>query len=147
MPEAGAWQIDSLLAPDGLPSSVKLFVLISLLSIVPSLLLMTTCYVRIAVVLGLLRQALGTQQFLPNQVTTGLSLLLTLTVMWPVWNEAYEQGILPYAEGVYATEEEQSEALQRAAADTLRPLRQFMSRQIQSTGNESADFKERGRGA
>ena len=99
---------------------------------------MTTCYVRIAVVLGLLRQALGTQQFLPNQVTTGLSLMLTLTVMWPVWNEAYEQGILPYSEGVYATEEEQAEALQRAATETLRPLRQFMSQQIKTTGNESA---------
>ena len=138
MPEAASWSFDSLLAPDGLGSSVKILLLFSLLSLVPSLLLMTTCYVRIAVVLGLLRQALGTQQFLPNQVTTGLSLLLTLTVMWPVWNEAYQQGILPYSEGVYATEAEQAEGLERAVTNTLRPLREFMSQQIQAAGNEAA---------
>lgn len=137
MPD-GSWSLDSLLTPDGLPSSVKILLLFSLLSLVPSLLLMTTCYVRMAVVLGLLRQALGTQQFLPNQVTTGLSLLLTLTVMWPVWNQAYEQGIVPYSEREFATPAEQAAGLERAVADTMRPLRRFMSRQIEATGNEAA---------
>lgn len=138
MPDAASWNFESFLAPDGLPSSVKVLVLVSLLSLVPSLLLMTTCYVRIAVVLGLLRQALGTQQFLPNQVTTGLSLLLTLTVMWPVWTSAYEQGILPYSERSFATDAEQAEGLARATEATLRPLRQFMSQQIETAGNEAA---------
>jgi len=137
MPDT-SWSFESLLSPDGLPSSVKVLLLLSLLSLVPSLLLMTTCYVRIAVVLGLLRQALGTQQFLPNQVTTGLSLLLTLTVMWPVWSEAYEQGIVPYSDSTFASEAEQAAGLEQAVADTLRPLRRFMSRQIEATGNEAA---------
>lgn len=137
MPDA-SWSMESLLSPDGLPSTVKVLLLLSLLSVVPSLLLMTTCFVRVAVVLGLLRQALGTQQFLPNQVTTGLSLMLTLTVMWPVWREAYETGIVPYSESTFATEAEQAAGFERTIESTMRPLRRFMSGQIAATGNEAA---------
>lgn len=138
MPDGGTWSVETLLAPGGLASSVKVLLLFSVLSLAPSLLLLTTCYVRISVVLGLLRQALGSQQFLPNQITTGLSLLLTLTVMWPIWNEAYEQGIVPYSTGVYQTQAEQAAGLEQAVTNTVRPLRRFMSRQIEATGNEAA---------
>lgn len=129
---------ESWLSPDGLPGSIKLLLLITAISVVPSLLLMTTCFVRITVVLGLLKQALGTQQFLPNQVMTGLCVFLTLTVMWPVWQRAYESGIRPYAEGQYANEAERKAALEIAASRCWEPLRSFMSSQIEACGNEAA---------
>ena len=57
---------------------------------------MTTGFVRIIVVLGLLRQALGTQQLPPSQVITSIALFMTLLLMAPVWSESYEKGISPY---------------------------------------------------
>ena len=61
------------------------------LSLAPALLLMTTCYVRIIVILSLLRQALGSQQLPPNQVTTTLALFLTVLIMSPVWKQVHDQ--------------------------------------------------------
>lgn len=129
---------ESWLSPDGVPSALKLVLLVTAVSIVPSLLLMTTCFVRMAVVLGLLKQALGTQQFLPNQVMTGLSVFLTLTVMWPVWRQSYEQGIRPYAEGSYADEAARKAAFAVAVERSWVPLRDFMSSQIEACSNEAA---------
>jgi flagellar biosynthetic protein FliP len=129
---------ESLFSPAGLPATLKIVLLLSVLSLVPSVLVLTTCFVRIVVVLGLLRQALTAQQFLPNQVLTGLSLFLTAMVMWPVWQQAYEQGIRPYAAGVYESDAARRDAYAVAMEDTLRPVRQFMSAQIEATGNEAA---------
>jgi flagellar biosynthetic protein FliP len=127
-----------MLSPDGLPATVRLVVLLSALSLVPSLLMMATCFVRIIVVLGLLRQGLGMQQLLPNQVLTGLSVFLTATVMWPVWQQAYEQGVRPYAEGTYPEAAARQAAFEQAVELSLQPLRRFMSGQIEATGNEAA---------
>lgn len=129
---------ESWLSPDGIPSTLKLVLLITAVSIVPSLLLMTTCFVRMAVVLGLLKHALGAQQFLPNQVMTGLSVFLTLTVMWPVWQQSYERGIRPYAEAEFPDEAAQRAAFTQAAQQAWIPLRDFMSTQIEMCGNEAA---------
>ncbi|MDX1962525.1 MAG: hypothetical protein SFX18_05185, partial [Pirellulales bacterium] len=80
-------------SPDGLSSALQVMLLLTVLSLAPAVLLMTTCFVRVIVVLGLLRQALGTQQLPPSQVLTSIALFLTLLVMTPVWKEAYDQGI------------------------------------------------------
>lgn len=138
MSESLALNPESWLSPEMLPGTLKFLLVASALSLVPALLMMTTCFVRIAVVLGLLRQALGTQQLLPNQVMTGLALFLTLTVMWPVWRESYEQGVRPYSETVYSSPAARSAALQGAVERTLQPVRRFMSSQIEATGNEAA---------
>lgn len=138
MPDVSQLTSDGLLSPEGLPATVRLVLLLSALSLVPSLLMLATCFVRVVVVLGLLRQGLGMQQLLPNPVVTGLSLFLTATVMWPVWTEAYEQGVRPYAEGTYADADARKAAFDRAATAALRPLRRFMSGQIEATGNEAA---------
>ncbi|QDU40691.1 Flagellar biosynthetic protein FliP precursor [Maioricimonas rarisocia] len=138
MDSVATWSSDALLAPGALGPTLKMFLLFSVLSLVPSLLIMTTCYVRIAVVLGILRQAWGIQQFPPQNVIAGLSLMLSATVMWPVWSTAYEQGIRPYTEGTYSTDDERRAAFSTAVTDTLTPIRDFMSRQIEATGNEAA---------
>jgi len=73
-------QTDSLTSPESLPSSIKLAVVLGVLSLAPAIILMSTCYVRVIVVLTLLRQAFGVQQLPPTQVLTALSLFVTLHV-------------------------------------------------------------------
>ncbi len=76
---------------EGLSSSLQILLLLTVLSLAPAILLMTTCYVRIIVVMGLLRQALGTGQLPPSQVITSISLFMTMFVMAPVWNQVYQE--------------------------------------------------------
>ncbi len=129
---------DRMLSPQGLTPTLKLLVLLTLLSLAPSLVIMTTCFIRMIVVLGLLRQALGTQQLPPNQVLLSLSLFMTTMIMWPVWKEAYEEGIQPYTSASYATQAEQQEGLELALTRAMQPIRRFMTDQILRTGNENA---------
>ena len=83
-------------SPQGLASTLQIMLLLTVVSLAPAILLMTTGFVRIIVVLGLLRQALGTQQLPPSQVITSIALFMTLLLMAPVWSESYEKGIQPY---------------------------------------------------
>lgn len=118
---------DDWTRPDRLSSSLQVMLLLTVISLAPAVLLMTTSFVRIIVVLGLLRQALGTQQAPPGQVLTSIALFVTLLVMTPVWTQSYNEGIKPYTDGELTLEE----AFARAAA----PLRDFMGRQIDRTDN------------
>lgn len=95
--EAVPLELSNLVTPQSLSASLPWLIGATVLSLVPAVLLMSTCFVRFAVVLGLLRQALGTPQVLPNQVLMALSLFLTFTVMTPVWRESYESGWKPYS--------------------------------------------------
>ncbi len=119
-----------------LSNSVQILVLLTVLTVLPSILLMMTCFVRMLVVLALLRQALGTQQLPPSQVIVGLALFLTILVMAPTWERIHAEAIQPYLEarplpggGTFG----QMEAL--AAAGEV--LREFMFRQIRAAGNET----------
>jgi flagellar biosynthetic protein FliP len=114
-------------SPEGLSSALQVMLLLTVISLAPAILLMTTCFVRIIVVLGLLRQALGTQQLPPTQVITSIALFLTLLLMTPVWKQVYDDGIKPYTERKISL----SEAWTAGAA----PIRRFMSQQIERTGN------------
>jgi flagellar biosynthetic protein FliP len=116
-------------SPEGLSSSLQIVLLLTVLSLAPSVLLMTTSFIRIVVVLGLLRQALGTQQLPPSQVITAISLFMTVAIMAPVWSEVYNESIGPY------TDPAQPMSLQEAWTKGVRPVRQFMSRQIEAAGN------------
>ena len=109
-------------------TSIKLVLLLGALSLAPALILMTTSYVRIIVVLSLLRQAFGGQQLPPNQVLTALSLFLTLLVMAPVWNEVKTEAIDPYSES-------ESIEWQVAFNRGIQPVKRFMGRQIEIANN------------
>src|SRR2546421_2355452 len=89
---------DQWTSPDGLSSALQVMLLLTVLSMAPAVLLMTTCFVRIVVVLGLLRQALGTQQLPPSQVITSLALFLSLLIMAPVWKQVYDDAVAPYTQ-------------------------------------------------
>lgn len=100
--------------------SVKLQILffMTLLGLLPTLLLMMTSFTRIIIVLAILRQALGLQQSPPNRVLIGISLILTLVIMRPVWTEMYQNAFVPYDQNEITL----TEGLARAE----KPLRQFM---------------------
>src|SRR5690349_18403096 len=97
---------------------VQMIAAITVLSLAPSILVMTTSFVRIVVVLSLLRTAIGLQNAPPNSVVISLSLFLTAFVMAPTFMRSYEQGIQPYMAEAITLEE----AIPRA----LGPVQQFM---------------------
>jgi len=115
-------------SPQGLASTLQIMLLLTVISLAPAILLMTTSFVRIIVVFGLLRQALGTQQLPPSQVITSISIFMTLLLMYPVWKQSYDEGIKPYTESKIGLEE----AFHRSAE----PLRRFMADQIITTEND-----------
>lgn len=135
---AAAFDMASWLSPSGLSSTLRFGLLIGVMSLAPAILLMTTCYVRVILVLSLLRQALGVPQFPPTQVLTSLSLFITALVMWPVWQRSYHEGIAPYLSQSYSSDAEQLAAGQQALTGAVAPAREFMSRQIEATGNSAA---------
>jgi len=106
----------------GTPTVVlQIFLLMTVLSLAPAILIMVTSFTRIVIVLSLLRRALGTMQMPPNQVMVGLALFLTFFVMAPVWHKINQSALQPYLDQKIGNQE----ALQNAAA----PLREFMFNQ------------------
>ena len=111
----------SLSSPDTpaqLVSSINVILMLTILFLAPSLLLMTTTFTRFVIVFGFMRQAMGTQQIPPTQLLVSLALLLTLFVMEPVGQKAYDQGIKPYI----AEEISYEIAFER----TTKPFKNFM---------------------
>jgi len=78
-------------------------------------------------VLGLLRQAVGTQQLPPSQVITSLALFISLLIMAPTWKQVYDEAVVPYSQRQLGAEEAWKAGVQ--------PIRRFMSMQIERTGN------------
>ena len=116
-------------SPEGLSSSLQVMLLLTVLSLAPAVLLMTTSFVRIVVVLGLLRQAMGTQQLPPGQVITSIAMFMTLLIMTPVWTEVYNDAIAPYSDP------ESGMSPAEAWDAGVRPIRRFMSLQIKNAHN------------
>jgi flagellar biosynthetic protein FliP len=129
--------VERMLSPDGLTSTLKIMLILTVLSLAPSILIMTTCFIRFVIVLGLLRQAIGTQQLPPNQVVVSLCLFLTFMIMAPVWEEAYEQGIQPYSNPQPG---QPAMGLEEAFHKTVRPIREFMGNQIEGAENTEIVF-------
>lgn len=132
LPGLGGLQPEQLVQPQSFSSTLNLFILLTVISLVPSILIMTTCFVRFVIVLGLLRQALGTQTLPPNQVLMSLCLFLTMLVMAPVWRQSYENGIRPYTQPAPG---QAALSLPEAARRTAQPIQKFMGGQIERTGN------------
>ncbi len=97
---------------------LQIFLLMTVLSLAPSILIMVTSFTRIVVVLSLLRSAMGVQQTPPNVVLVSLALFLTAFVMAPTFERAYTQGVLP----LMNEEVDELEAFQRGTV----PMREFM---------------------
>ena len=102
--------------------SIQLMVLITLLSLVPGLAIMITCFPFIVTVLSILRQAIGLQQSPPNMLIVSLALFLTYFVMEPIFTEAWTKGAQPLIQGTMAIEDAFNAALE--------PFRIFMSARV-----------------
>ena len=100
---------------------MQIFLLMTVLSLAPAILIMLTSFTRIAIVLSVLRQANGTQSMPPNQIIIGLALFLTFFIMTPVWQDVHQNALKPYLDKTIS----QREALARA----IGPVRAFMFKQ------------------
>ncbi len=105
--------------------SLQVLAAMTLLSVLPALLMSTTGFARIIIVLALLRQALGTQSTPSNPILIGLALLLTGFVMQPTFERAWNEGVGPYLDGTLPLDE--------AAPGAAAPLREFMLRQTRDS--------------
>ncbi|MDR2590347.1 MAG: flagellar type III secretion system pore protein FliP [Oscillospiraceae bacterium] len=101
--------------------TVDIVILLTILTLLPSILIMLTGFTRIIIILSFVRQALGMQQVPPNQVLIGLALFLTFFVMQPVITQIYDDAYVPFTEG----EITQDEFLDGA----MGPIREFMLEQ------------------
>ncbi|RME37064.1 MAG: flagellar biosynthetic protein FliP [Planctomycetota bacterium] len=113
---------------EGVSASLQVLVLLTVLTLVPSILVMMTAFPRVVIVLALLRQAVGTPQLPPGQVLLGLSLFLTMLVMAPTWHRIQTEALTPYLENRLS----QAEAFDITAAH----MKDFMFRQIRQAGND-----------
>ncbi len=102
--------------------SLKILLLLALLTISPSIIILTTSFLRIAIVFDFIKRALALQQVPPSQVLMGIALFLTLFIMWPTLSSIYENGFKPFEEGKISQEAFFDEA--------EGPLRIFMYKQM-----------------
>jgi flagellar biosynthetic protein FliP len=103
-------------------TALQFFLLLTVLSLVPSILMMVTSFVRITIVLSFVRNAVGAQQMPPNQVLVGLALFLTLFVMAPTWQRISTEALQPYLSNQLPAEQ----AFEKGSE----PLREFMFKQV-----------------
>ena len=113
--------VDGLDQPAQMSVALKIIALLTVLSLAPSIVIMVTSFTRIAIVLSLMRRAIGTQQSPPNQIIMGMALFLTAFVMTPVWQKVNTEALQPYLN----QEISQNEAFEKALA----PIRKFMLKQ------------------
>lgn len=107
--------------PEQVAATLQVIAILTLATIAPGILLMTTSFVRIVVIIGFLRNALATQNVPPNQVIIALAMFLTFYIMAPYWSQANDNGLQPYLAGQISQEE--------AITNVLEPMREFMFRQ------------------
>lgn len=113
--------------PKGVSATLQIMVLMTVLTLVPSIMVMTTAFPRVIIVLALLRQAVGTPQLPPGQVLLAVSLFITMLVMAPTWHKVQAEVVEPYMNN----QMDQREAMDIAGSH----MKDFMYRQIEQAGN------------
>jgi len=124
-----------LRGPDGggeVAFSLQLLLMLAVLSLAPSIIIITTSFLRIAIVLDFVKRALSLQQVPPTQVLLGIALFITIFLMWPTLNQIYEDAYVPLQEGEIGIDE--------AYARFEQPMRVFMFRQMQRDPSSVALF-------
>ncbi len=111
--------------PSEVVNTIKILLLLTVLTLAPAILIMMTGFTRIIIVLSFVRQALGTAQMPPNQLLVGLALFLTFFIMRPAFEEINNKALRPYLAGTISQE--------RALEEALSPLRKFMFNQTRES--------------
>jgi len=117
--------LNGIESPSGTANSLQIILMLTVLSLAPSILIMMTSFTRIIIVLSLLRNALGLQQSPPNQVLVGIALFLTFFIMAPVGQEINKTAYQPYVN--------KQITMQQAETNALAPLRDFMYKNTENT--------------
>lgn len=112
--------------------SVQLLLLLTILSLAPSILILTTSFLRISIVLDFIKRALSLQQVPPTQVLNGIALFLSIYIMWPTFTDMYNNAFKPLSDGKINVETAYTEA--------EKPMRMFMYRQMSSDTSSIALF-------
>lgn len=113
--------VDEASTPKEYVGSIKLLLMLTVVGLLPSFLIMMTCFTRIAIVLSFFKSAIGAQQSIPSQVLVGLALFLTIFVMAPIYGEVNSKAFTPYMEN----EITQEEAIELGT----KPIKEFMLKQ------------------
>ena len=108
-------------SPRDVAISLQILLTLTVLSLAPSILIMMTSFTRIIIVLGFMKQAMGTQQMPPNQIIVGMALFLTFFVMNPYFSQINQHALQPYLAGTMPQE--------AAMTAALKPMREFMFKQ------------------
>ncbi len=106
--------------PEDVATTLELLFLLTILSLAPSILIMTTSYLRIIIVFQFLKNALGTMQSPPNQLLAGIALFVTFFIMQPTWTKVYDRSIVPYMD--------KQITIDSAYTIGIEPIREFMFR-------------------
>ncbi len=115
-----------------LAGTLQMLIVLTVISLAPSILVMMTSFTRIIVVLHFVRTALGTQSTPPNNVLIGLSLFLTMFIMSPTLTQVFDNGITPLAEGKISQE--------KAIEECMTPMREFMFNQLDKDSDSLRTF-------
>lgn len=114
-------EVGKATSPEDVSVTLQILFLMTILSLAPAILILTTAFTRIVVVLHFLRQAMGTQQVPPAQVLIGLAMFLTFFIMAPTWSRVNDEALQPYLN--------KSITLEEALDKGVVPMREFMLRQ------------------
>ena len=117
--------VNDAATPEDVSTGLQILFLLTILSVAPGILLMTTSFTRIVIVLGFVRQAMGTQNTPPNQIITGMALFLTFFVMAPVINSINNKALQPYMDKQINQ--------QQALTEAVDIMRNFMFSQVQES--------------
>lgn len=105
-------------SPQDVSVTLQILLLMTILTLAPSIMIMTTSYLRIIIVFHFLKQALGTQQMPPSQLLAGIALFITFFVMAPTWNKVNDEALKPLMDGKISMEQ--------AYDKGIGPIREFM---------------------
>ena len=117
--------------------SVQLLLLLTILTLAPSILILVTCFLRFSIVLDFIKRALSLQQVPPTSVLNGIAFFLTLFVMWPTLTQVYDNSFKPLSDGTIPIE--------RALSEAEAPLRIFMYKQMANNTSYISTFMSMGR--
>lgn len=115
------FSVDGATAPKDYVNNIKLLIFFTILTLLPSFVIMMTSFTRIIVTFSFLKSAIGAQQSIPNQVLIGLALFLTIFIMAPTYNQINEKALKPFMESKIT----QDQAIEEGA----KPIREFMLKQ------------------
>ena len=125
-------QVNPAQQPRDLVATLEILVVLTVLTLAPSILILFTSFTRIIIVFSFVRNALGTRQVPPNQVLIGLALVLTFFIMQPTWNEINSTALQPYMDG--------KATYQEFFSNTTKVMRKFMINELTIHHNEDNVF-------